>query len=154
MPQNFFHAINLRKGRFSQFGQIYLITTVTQDRDPLFRNLYYARIVIGSLTYLHQKEYAQSLAFVLMPDHLHWLFSLGLEKNLSEVIHSLKRHTSREINKHLLKQQPIWQAGFYDHALRKEEDIKHAARYVVANPLRAKIVNSIGDYPHWDAMWL
>ncbi|MES9878966.1 MAG: transposase, partial [Candidatus Sedimenticola sp. 1PA] len=33
-------------------------------------------------------------------------------------------------------------------------DIKELARYIVANPLRGGLVESIGDYPHWDAMWL
>ena len=29
-----------------------------------------------------------------------------------------------------------------------------AARYIVANPLRAGLVKQIGDYPLWDAIWL
>jgi hypothetical protein len=28
------------------------------------------------------------------------------------------------------------------------------ARYIVANPLRAGLVEHLGDYPHWDAVWL
>jgi hypothetical protein len=28
------------------------------------------------------------------------------------------------------------------------------ARYIIANPLRAGLVDRIGDYPLWDAMWL
>ena len=49
---------------------------------------------------------------------------------------------------------PIWQAGYYDHALRIEEDIQTVARYIVANPIRAGLVQKIADYPHWDAVWL
>jgi putative transposase len=48
----------------------------------------------------------------------------------------------------------LWQDGYYDRALRKEEDLQQIARYIVANPLRAKLVNKIGDYPLWDAVWL
>ena len=153
MPQ-LAHAKNLRLGRFSQPGQIYLVTTVTYNRDPFFRNLYFSRIVINALVYRQQHKLANTLAFVLMPDHLHWLFSLGEDKNLSQLMHGFKRYTSQGINQKLLRAAPIWQSGYYDHALRKEEDVKHAARYIVANPLRAKIVNHIGDYPHWDAVWV
>jgi putative transposase len=32
--------------------------------------------------------------------------------------------------------------------------LRNLARYVVANPLRAGLVDSIRDYPHWDAVWL
>jgi putative transposase len=48
----------------------------------------------------------------------------------------------------------IWQDGFHDHALRKEEAVIDAARYIVANPLRAGLVGSVKDYSHWDAIWL
>ncbi|MNE68641.1 hypothetical protein D3C80_1643130 [compost metagenome] len=48
----------------------------------------------------------------------------------------------------------LWQKGFHDHALRREEDVKAVARYVVANPLRAGLVEKLADYPFWDAIWL
>jgi len=48
----------------------------------------------------------------------------------------------------------LWQRGFHDHALRRDEDIEDIARYIVANPLRAGLVRHIGDYPHWDAIWI
>ena len=48
----------------------------------------------------------------------------------------------------------VWQDGFHDHALRREEDLRAAARYVVANPLRAGLVETIGQWPLWDAVWL
>jgi putative transposase len=28
------------------------------------------------------------------------------------------------------------------------------ARYIVANPLRAGLVNRVEDYSHWDSIWL
>ena len=42
----------------------------------------------------------------------------------------------------------------YDHVLRNDEDVRATARYIVADPLRAGLVDSIGDYPLWDAVWL
>ena len=47
-----------------------------------------------------------------------------------------------------------WQTNYYDHAIRQDEDLRKVARYIVANPLRAGLVEQIGDYPLWDAMWL
>jgi hypothetical protein len=32
--------------------------------------------------------------------------------------------------------------------------LRDIARYIIANPLRAGLAESIGDYPHWDAIWL
>jgi hypothetical protein len=29
-----------------------------------------------------------------------------------------------------------------------------AARYIVANPLRAHLVRHVGEYPLWDCIWI
>jgi hypothetical protein len=49
---------------------------------------------------------------------------------------------------------PLWQTGYHDRAIRDGEDLLPFARYIVANPLRAGLVEKIGDYPLWDASWL
>jgi putative transposase len=38
--------------------------------------------------------------------------------------------------------------------VRRDEDLVRLARYIVANPLRTRIVAHIGDYPLWDSIWL
>ena len=48
----------------------------------------------------------------------------------------------------------FWQSGYHDHAVRSDEQLIATARYIVANPLRARLVRRIGDYPLWDAVWL
>ncbi|TXL18578.1 hypothetical protein BMR04_00075 [Methylococcaceae bacterium HT3] len=50
--------------------------------------------------------------------------------------------------------QGLWQDGYHDHAVRKEEDLLQIARYIIANPLRAGLVKKVADYPLWDAIWL
>lgn len=149
------HTSALRKGRVSQPGRIYLITTVTHTRLKIFDDFLAARVVINTLRWLHAHQRAHSCAFVLMPDHLHWLIELNQAATLSGVVHSLKSHSSRAINRLRGRQaQRVWQRGFHDHAVRREEGIRKLARYVMANPLRAGLVAEIGDYPHWDAIWL
>ena len=83
-----------------------------------------------------------------MPDHIHWLFQLGNNHQLHHVIKTIKSKASIKIGK------PIWQPGYYDHAIRKDEDIVSIARYIIANPIRAGLVKRVGDYPHWDAVWI
>ena len=142
------HGSALRKGRHSIPNQIYLVTTVTQNRLPVFADFHSARILVKVLKTEHQLHRAETLAFVVMPDHLHWLMQLGSVRVLSRVVQSVKAASAQKIGK------PIWQAGYHDHALRREEDLLAVARYLVANPLRAGLVSRIGDYPHWDATWL
>ena len=148
------HGRNLRLGRFSEQGRIYLVTTVTEERNPVFKDLISARFVIQSMRYFHESASLTSLAYVLMPDHLHWLLVLDGEYSLSYVMRRFKGYTSLGINRLRQCSGRIWQSGYHDHALRREEDQLRLARYIVANPLRAGLVERIEDYPHWDAMWL
>jgi REP element-mobilizing transposase RayT len=135
--------------------QCYLITTVTHDREPLFTRMDCARAVVQALRQANEDGSAHSHAFVIMPDHLHWLMSLGNGRHLSQVVRQVKGASSRKINALLQRRGvSVWQHGFHDHALRREEDLREVARYLVANPLRAGLVSSVGDYPWWDAEWL
>ena len=144
---------NLTKGRFSEPGRAYSLTMVTADRIPHFKNLYLARYLINQMRHLHDEGQVESFAWVVMPDHLHWLFEVK-ETALSELMRKFKGSTGAYINKKLNRQGAFWQRGFYDHAIRKDEDLRSVARYIVANPIRAGLVNTIADYPHWDAAWL
>ncbi len=138
---------DLRKGRSSQAGAVYHITTVTQNRTPYFASLDNGRKVVRELMQLQAEGRAETLCYVVMPDHLHWLMVLH-EGTLSNVMQLLKGRSARAIG-HL-----VWQANYFDHAVRKDEDMRKIARYIVANPLRANLVKWIGDYPLWDAVWL
>ena len=66
----------LLRGRVSIAGQIYLVTTVTSGRERLFTNLCYGRIVVRTLYCESTSDRARTLAYVVMPDHLHWLLQL------------------------------------------------------------------------------
>ena len=142
------HQKSLRLGRFSQPNQIYHSTFSTKNREPIFNSFANARLVIHALKQSDELQHTNTLAFVVMPDHIHWLFALGNKHQLRNVVKIIKSKATIQIGK------PIWQAGYYDHAIRKDEDIANIARYIIANPVRAGLVNKVGDYPHWDAIWL
>lgn len=94
------------------------------------------------------------LAWVLMPDHIHWLLQLGERDALPTVVARLKSATARATNRMMSRSGAVWARAYHDHALRREEDLLTAARYIVANPLRAGLAKRIGDYPFWNAVWL
>jgi len=89
-----------------------------------------------------------------MPDHVHWLMQLDGALDLSRCVQKLKSLTVKELRRCGFSNSAIWQRGFHDRALRDEEDLKTVARYVIANPVRAGLVDSIRDYPFWDAAWI
>jgi REP element-mobilizing transposase RayT len=137
----------LRKGRFSQSGQIYLVTTATLQRRKVFADFEAARLLINILRIESASGSCKTLAFVVMPDHLHWLLQLE-QGALSVVVGRVKSISAKRLGR------PVWQDGFHDRALRSDDDLPALARYVVTNPLRAGLVQRVGLYPHWDAVWL
>ena len=144
----------LRFGCFSTVGQVYLITTATHKRIPLFADFFTARVCISELRRCDLLGRCETLAFVLMPDHLHWLVQLSAG-HLPELVRNFKASSSRGINDmHNAAGRPRWQTGYHDRAIRDDHDLKASARYLVANPLRAGLVARLADYPHWDATWL
>lgn len=147
------HGRALRAGRFSEPGRTYLLTAVTQHRRPLFHDGRLARSLIAEMRRLHEQRAGLSLAWVVMPDHLHWLVQLD-NMPLSRLVLQLKSRSAIAINRIHGTSGRGWQKGFHDRALRHDEDVLTVARYIVANPLRAGLVSRIGDYRWWDAAWL
>lgn len=147
-PKSRPHARALRKGRVSEPGRIYLTTFVTSNRRPVFSDFAQGRLLVGELRAADLDGLSKTWCFCVMPDHCHWLLTLE-GASLSGLIARVKARSAKRIGS-----GPLWQAGFHDHALRAEEDLRALARYVVANPLRAGLVTSLGDFPLWDAVWL
>uniref|UniRef100_UPI000F06693B REP-associated tyrosine transposase n=1 Tax=Pseudomonas viridiflava TaxID=33069 RepID=UPI000F06693B len=94
-----------------------------------------------------------SLAWVVMPDHLHWLFELRTD-SIAGVMRRVKSKAAIAVNKTSGCKGRLWQYGYHDKAIRKEQDLIHYARYIVANPMRAGLVGSVKDHPLWDATWI
>ncbi|AMO77890.1 transposase [Pseudomonas sp. R3.Fl] len=144
----------LRKGRFSQPHTTYLVTTTTYDRTPIFRCFPAACAAARCFGDPRLLDDGHMLAWVLMPDHAHWLLQIGSGASLNSLVNRLKSCSARHVNQCLGRSGTLWARAYHDRALRRDEDLRAAARYVVANPLRAGLVAKVGDYPFWNAVWL
>jgi putative transposase len=145
---------HLRRGRVSEACRVYHVTTVTRNRAPTFIDLDRGRQVVRSLRAADEAGAARTLAFVVMPDHLHWLLQLEEGRDLSAVVGRVKASSARMINGSRETGRPVWQRGFHDHAVRRQEDLRSLARYIVYDPVRSGLVDHPRAYPLWDAIWL
>jgi REP element-mobilizing transposase RayT len=143
----------LRFGRFDEPNRIYLLTTNTLGRKPVFNDVALGRLVVAQFRAAQDQGCANSLAWVVMPDHFHWLIELQ-RGSLSGLMQRTKSLSTKSVNLCTGRKVSLWQQGFHDRALRREEDLVKLARYIVANPLRAGLVQRLGDYPLWDAIWV
>jgi len=104
---------HLRIGRFSNPGMVYLVTTVTAARQPLFADFWQARAVVAQMQRLHDAGSVTSLAWVLMPNHLHWLFQLGDAGTLAQVMKTFKGGSAQAVNAASKHQGAVWQHSRY-----------------------------------------
>lgn len=142
----------LNKGRHSRVGHVYSITTVACGRRRLFADHEAARIILSEIEATDRLGLAASLAWVLMPDHLHWLFKLESD-SLSSVMQQFKARTAQSINQARQRRGSVWQAGFHDHCVRDERSLGKIARYLLENPIRTGLVSDLADYPYWWCAW-
>ena len=147
------HGQSLRIGRCSQPGNVYLVTSVVKDRLPVFSDIQIARRVVAEMEHLQDLAVVHSMAWVVMPDHLHWLFELK-SGSLPALMQALKGRSALAVNKAHGTKRLTWQKGYHDHGVRAEEDIIEMARYVVNNPVRAGLVKQREDYPLWGCEWM
>jgi len=85
---------------------MYLLTTATFQRRPVFENRESAEIVLNSLRYLKEQGRILLEASVVMPDHVHVVVGLVLG-TLGEVMQGFKGFTTRSINKRLNRKGPL-----------------------------------------------
>ena len=100
------HGHSLRRGRHSEPERIYLLTSTLLQRRTLFSDFRLARLLIRELRVAHEQQQVASLAWVVMPDHLHWLVQLQAG-SLDKLMRRIKSNSARQINQYLGTQGPI-----------------------------------------------
>ena len=144
----------LCRQRWSISDQPHCVTIVTRRRTPLFAEFDTARRVIDEMRRIHEQRTVLSLAWVLMPDHLHWLFVLRERAGLDVVMHDFKSRSAATVNRISGRRASVWQSGYQYRAVQCDAELQSLGRYIVGNPVRARLVGRLGDYPHWDAIWI
>lgn len=118
--------------------------------EAFLKNEQAANLVAEAICYRDTKAY-DLISFCVMPNHVHLICTpLKKEKNvfysLTEILHSLKRHTARQSNLILGRSGPFWQDESYDHVIRDETELERIIKYVLYNPVKARLVKEQNDW--------
>ena len=90
--------------------------------------------------------------WVVMPNHVHALFSLEEGWRLEKVVGGWKRISSRRINESLGQEGALWQKDYFDRMIRDWEHMFRVARYIRRNPEKAALGE--GSYLLFEADWV
>ena len=72
--------------------------------------------------------------FVVMPNHVHVIFSPIAPFQLDSILHSWKSFTAKQINRRLRRTGALWQKESFDHIIRSADEFENKTRYIIRNP--------------------
>jgi REP element-mobilizing transposase RayT len=86
-------------------------------------------------------------AWVVMPNHVHFLLTRAANEELSRILHSFKSYTSHEANKSLRRSGQFWFEEYFDRYIRDAKHFTATVRYIENNPVKAKLCARPEDWP-------
>lgn len=136
-------------------ARAYLVTACTCDEVPLFREFRFGRLAVQALTRTAGITRVTTLGYMLLPERLQWLVAVDDDTRLAGAVRYFKEESSRTLARACGGAcLPVWERLHDCYALRGAGDLGTAVRHLLATPLRAGLVQDLGDYPFWDLAWL
>ncbi|MDQ8730265.1 transposase [Bradyrhizobium sp. LHD-71] len=94
-------------------------------------------------------------AIVILPDHLHAIFTLPEEDaDFSGRWRRIKGHFSNQLvvagaatRRRASGALVLWQPRFWEHTIRDETDFEHHVDYIHFNPVKHGLVTRVRDWP-------
>ena len=128
--------------------QRYFLTICTDNRAEFFKESEVVDAIVEQFLRTSREERIAIIVYCVMPDHIHLLADGESEDaDLTRFVKLAKQRAGYAFKQKYRK--TLWQKGYYEHVLRDEERTEEIALYIIANPVRKRIVQNPMDYPHW-----
>ena len=85
-------------------------------------------------------------AWVVMPNHVHYLATPKAGFELAEIVHSCKSYTAHEANKILERSGRCWFPEPFDRYIRNGEHFVNTIKYIENNPVKAGLCAKPSDW--------
>ena len=95
-----------------------------------------SELTLAALKHFDGERYDLHSA-VIMPNHVHVLFSPREGHKLSDILHTWKSFTAKEINKKINGEGSFWQTEYYDRLIRSQKHFDRVIDYISENPQKA-----------------
>ena len=133
-------------------GALHFVTGNVNKRQPIFQQEASCLAFLEELQNLRAKHKRRIIAFVLMPDHIHFIANPH-DGKIREFTGGLKSSAARRLielaPEKFIKNEnenQVWQESFKALPLWSNWMIWQKINYIHNNPLKAKLCNSVKDY--------
>ena len=128
-------------------GSICSVTFCSAGRAIIFSDPAFSRACVSLLESRAEAVGVSIHAYCFMPDHVHLLIGPSSTVSVADSVRDFKSRSTRLAWQYGCK-GAIWQTSYYDHFLRKDEDLQVAVDYILNNPVRKGIVEEWRQYPY------
>lgn len=110
-----------------------------------------AKIVQDTLLFYHQKYYDLH-EWVIMPNHLHFIFRAFDQQSISSIIKKIKSYSALQSNRALSRNGSFWFEDYFDRFIRSEDHYNYLVNYIYNNPVKAGLCKSAEDWK-FSSLW-
>jgi REP-associated tyrosine transposase len=126
-------------------GAVYHVMARGLERGSLFRDVGDRHSFFGLLGRITEDEGWETHAYCLMSNHYHLLIETP-HGSLSRGMHMLNARYSQRFNRAHDRRGHFFEGRFRSILVQKESHLLELHRYIVLNPVRAKLADRAGDW--------
>ncbi|MGB8886286.1 MAG: transposase [Candidatus Korobacteraceae bacterium] len=98
-------------------------------------------------SYVAAKKF-QVRDFVVMPNHVHLLITVGEDMAVEKAVQLMKGGFSYRLKKEFGYAGEVWQRGFSDVRIEDRESFLQHREYIAQNPVKRGLANSPEEFPY------
>jgi putative transposase len=148
----------MRYRRARAMGGCYFFTLVAFRREKILTREDNVQLLREGMRRVKRVHPFRIDAFVLLPDHLHCIWTLPagdadfsmrwrlIKSDFTRRCKDRSRHVPLGSRRHK-KERAVWQRRFWEHRLRDDRDFTHHVEYIHYNPVRHKYAAAPKDWP-------
>jgi len=131
--------------RIEYDGALYHLTSRGNERKPIFKDNLDRELFLSTLAQVTQRFHWLCHAYCLMGNHYHLVIETP-DGNLSKGMRQLNGIYTQAFNRRHRRVGHLFQGRFKGILVQKDSHFLEVCRYVVLNPVRAKIVKHPGQW--------
>lgn len=142
-------------------GGTYFFTVNTYRRQQVLTDVDVRNALREGIEKTREVMPFQILAWVLLPDHLHCIWTLpDGDADFAKRWGMIKRHVSQRCGDRLNREEwlsesrrkrnetSLWQRRYWEHQIRNEADFEKHVDYIHWNPLKHGLVDKVAEWPY------
>ena len=141
-------ARNANPDKVVSSAHTFFVTTKTSQGRPLLQSERNATLMIDVLRgYVAARKFRVH-DFVVMPNHVHLLMTVGAGITIEKAMQLIKGRFSYRLKKEFGYMGEVWQRGFSEERVEDRQSFWQHREYIAGNPVKAGLVDSSEKYPY------